>query len=74
MLSVRPESLKLGDSGLAAAVIAREFKGHDLTYTLEAGNVQLVVQTDHTKVLQVGELTFVKLAGEAVVVRGSEKS
>jgi iron(III) transport system ATP-binding protein len=74
MLSVRPESLKLGDSGLAAAVVAREFKGHDLTYTLEAGNVQLVVQTDVSQVLEVGELTFVKLVGDAVVVRGSEKS
>ena len=69
MLSVRPESLKLGDSGLAAAVIAKEFKGHDLTYTLEAGNVQLVVQTDVSQSLQIGELTFVKLAGEAVVVK-----
>ncbi len=73
MLSVRPESLRLGDSGLAAAVVAREFKGHDLTYTLEAGNVQLVVQTDVIQHLQVGELTFIKLVGEAVVVRGSEK-
>jgi iron(III) transport system ATP-binding protein len=73
MLSVRPESLKLSAEGLAATVTAREFKGHDLTYTLEAGNVQLVVQTDHTQSLQVGEGTFVKLEGQAVVVRGSEK-
>ncbi len=73
MLSVRPESLKLGSEGLAAKVTAREFKGHDLTYTLEAGNVQLVVQTDHTNSLQVGDGTFVKLEGPAVVVRGSEK-
>jgi hypothetical protein len=31
------------------------------------------VQTDHTQSLQVGEGTFVKLEGQAVVVRGSEK-
>jgi iron(III) transport system ATP-binding protein len=73
MLSVRPESLKMGSEGLSARVTAREFKGHDLTYTLEAGNVQLVVQTDHTQSLQVGDSTFVKLEGQAVVVRGSEK-
>jgi iron(III) transport system ATP-binding protein len=73
MLSVRPESLKLGTEGLSARVTAREFKGHDLTYTLEAGNVQLVVQTDHTQSLKIGDSTFVKLEGQAVVVRGSEK-
>jgi iron(III) transport system ATP-binding protein len=75
MLSIRPEDLSFVDSPantLQATVIAREFKGHDITYALESGGLQLIVQTDHLCNLNVGDLTHIKLEGPAVPVRGSE--
>jgi iron(III) transport system ATP-binding protein len=75
MLSIRPEDLSFVESGantLQATVIAREFKGHDITYALDSDGLQLIVQTDHTCALNVGDLTHIKLEGPAVPVRGSE--
>jgi iron(III) transport system ATP-binding protein len=75
MLSIRPEDLSFVDAAantLQATVIAREFKGHDITYALESDGLQLIVQTDHTCALNVGDLTHIKLEGPAVPVRGSE--
>jgi iron(III) transport system ATP-binding protein len=75
MLSVRPEDLSFVESGtntLQATVIAREFKGHDITYALESDGLQLIVQTDHLCTFNVGDRTNIKLDGPAVPVRGSE--
>jgi iron(III) transport system ATP-binding protein len=73
MLSIRPEDLKFAETnGLNATVIAREFKGHDITYALESDGLQLIVQTDHTCALNVGDCTQVRLEGPAIPVRGSE--
>ena len=75
MLSIRPEDLKFVESGvntLQATVIAKEFKGHDITYALESDGLQLIVQTDHLCTLNVGDLTQIKLEGPAIPVRGSE--
>jgi iron(III) transport system ATP-binding protein len=73
MLSIRPEDLKFAETnGLNATVIAREFKGHDITYALESDGLQLIVQTDHTCALNVGDYTQVRLEGPAIPVRGSE--
>ena len=75
MLSVRPEDLSFVESGantLQATVIAREFKGHDITFALESDGLQLIVQTDHLCPFNVGDLTHIKLEGPAVPVRGSE--
>jgi iron(III) transport system ATP-binding protein len=73
MLSIRPEDLKFAKmNGLNATVIAREFKGHDITYALESDGLQLIVQTDHTCALNVGDVTHIRLDGPAIPVRGSE--
>jgi iron(III) transport system ATP-binding protein len=74
MLSIRPEDLRLGSlesKGLRAVVVSREFKGHDMTYTLEADGLQLIVQTDHTCAVQPGDTACVQLEGRAVVVGSS---
>ena len=76
MLSVRPEDLRFealeGTGGLVGTVTAREFKGHDITYALEASGLNLVVQADHLCPVRVGDRTRVRLAGRAVPVRGSD--
>ena len=76
MLSVRPEDLRFmpleQSNGVLATVTAREFKGHDITYSLEAQGLNLLVQTNHTCAMRVGEQTRVQLSGRAVPVRGSD--
>ncbi len=77
MLSIRPEDLQLvpldSVGGLSATVTAREFKGHDMTFTLEADGLQLVVQADHTSLVRPGDRARVRLDGRAVVVGSSNK-
>jgi iron(III) transport system ATP-binding protein len=77
MLSIRPEDLRFvpfdSVGGLSATVTAREFKGHDMTFTLEADGLQLVVQADHTCAVQPGALARVRCDGRAVVVGSSTK-
>ncbi len=77
MLSIRPEDLELmpvdSVGGLSATVTAKEFKGHDMTFTLEADGLQLVVQADHTSLVRPGDRARVRLDGRAVVVGSSTK-
>ena len=69
MISVRPEDLRLGQGGADAMVIAREFKGHDVTYTVRVGSHEILVQEDANTLLREGELTTVQLSHPARVVR-----
>ena len=75
MLSIRPEDLHLmppeSAGGLSATVTAREFKGHDMTLTLEADGLQLVVQADHASPVRPGDRARVLFEGRAVVVGSS---
>ncbi|TSA81718.1 ABC transporter ATP-binding protein [Deinococcus detaillensis] len=51
MISVRPEHLAFseGNSGAEAVVLAREFRGHAVTYTLALGQKELLLlDTGHT--------------------------
>jgi iron(III) transport system ATP-binding protein len=85
MLSVRPEQLHFvaadTPNSLSALVLAREFKGHDITYTLSCRPVgkpegqpgaddglHLVLQCDQASRFRVGERVQVQLRGRAVVV------
>jgi iron(III) transport system ATP-binding protein len=71
MLSIRPEDLNFAADGIAAQVVSREFKGHDVTYTVRAGDLTLIVQRPSPAPWQVGQSVYVQLEGQAVVVQGS---
>ncbi len=71
MLSIRPEDLSFADIGMPAEVIAREFKGHDVTYTVRINDLTLIVQRPSPAKWQVGQSVHVQLEGQAVVVQGS---
>lgn len=78
LLSLRPESLtlltpssQLGNliqNQLEATVIAREFKGHDLTYRIRLGNRELTVQESPKSPFMPGDLVRVVVRSKAVVV------
>jgi iron(III) transport system ATP-binding protein len=74
LLSVRPEDLGFADgegTGVEAVVTSREFKGHDVAYTLEAGGLSLIVYTTPDCPLRPGDRSGVAVRGPAVPVRPS---
>jgi iron(III) transport system ATP-binding protein len=74
MLSLRPEDLEFGtleDGGVSAEILNREFKGHDVTYTVRSGGLTLIVQRPSPAAWQVGERVAVRLVGQPTVVLGS---
>jgi iron(III) transport system ATP-binding protein len=71
MLSIRPEDLGFADVGVPAEVVSREFKGHDVTYTVRIGELELIVQRPSPAPWQVGQSVHLQLEGQAVVVQGS---
>jgi len=71
-ISIRPEHLRfehLYPGQPAGQIIRKEFKGHDLTYTVNYGDHTLVVQTDYASSFQVGQSVRVTPIEPAVVVR-----
>ncbi len=71
MLSLRPEDLAFADVGLSAKILSREFKGHDVTYTVRADQLTLIVQRPSPAMWQVGQQVHIKLIGQPTVVQGS---
>lgn len=69
LLSVRPEDVRLGEGGASAVVVAREFKGHDVTYTLRLGTLELLAQATAETLLDPGASVTARVAGAATVVR-----
>ena len=84
LVSLRPEQLGFGVSvsggsegtGLAGRVVAREFKGHDMTYFCEAAvggkPGRLIVQTGPECPYRVGDAVQLVSRGRAVALEGSE--
>ncbi|WP_043982305.1 ABC transporter ATP-binding protein [Meiothermus taiwanensis] len=77
LLSLRPEGLglamplgHLGISGkqLEGTVLAREFKGHDMTYRVQLGNRELIVQESPESPFRPGDKVRVLVRARAVVV------
>lgn len=77
LLSLRPEGLglamplgHLGISGkqLEGIVLAREFKGHDMTYRVQLGNRELIVQESPESPFRPGDKVRVLVRAKAVVV------
>jgi iron(III) transport system ATP-binding protein len=71
MLSLRPEDLEFSDAGVAGEILSREFKGHDVTYTVRTHVLTLIVQCPSPAAWQVGQQVNVKLIGQPTVVLGS---
>ncbi len=70
-VSVRPEHLRLeapGNGEMTGEVIAREFKGHDLTFVVRYGDQTYTVQTDYSCPFVVGQSVRLRHAEPAVVV------
>ena len=77
LLSLRPEGLglavplgHLGIDGkqLEGTVLAREFKGHDMTYRIQLGNRELIVQESPESPFYPGDKVRVLVRAKAVVV------
>jgi len=77
LLSLRPEGLglavPLGHLGIdgkqiEGTVLAREFKGHDMTYRIQLGNRELIVQESPESPFYPGDKVRVLVRAKAVVV------
>lgn len=71
LLSLRPEHLALEfnpDPRHAVRVLAREFKGHDLTYRVQLHERELLIQTDAGCIARVGDLVRLRPLAAAVAV------
>nr|WP_221269737.1 ABC transporter ATP-binding protein [Deinococcus budaensis] len=72
MVSVRPEHLAFarpGEEGAAVTILAREYKGHDVTYTVGLGQHELLVHTAGGEVWPEGEQVRVRVTQPARAVR-----
>ena len=70
-VSIRPEHLQfqhLYPGRPAGQIIRREFKGHDLTYTVSFGEHVLLVQTGHDCPFKIGQSVRLVATEPAVVV------
>ncbi len=77
LLSLRPEALRLlppeeGPPGALGVVVAREFKGHDLTYRVRllAPEREVLVQEGPESPFRVGDRVRVAVAGVGVALEG----
>ncbi len=71
MLSIRPEDLHFSSSGVSGEIISRDFKGHDITFTVKTQHGLILIQTPAPNPQRVGDLVCIALQGQAIAVRGS---
>ncbi len=78
VLAVRPEHIEVTDPergrGVPARVVARAFKGHDLTLGVEAGGRRFRVQTDYRLPWKEGDWVRVRVREPAVVLELEDKA
>jgi iron(III) transport system ATP-binding protein len=76
ILSLRPEALRLipPGEGPLGEVVAREFKGHDLTYRVRllGTDREVQVQEGPTAPYRVGDRVGIQVVGEGVALEGSK--
>ena len=75
LLSLRPEHLSLGDpesmpEALLGRVLSREFKGHDITFTIDVDGSQYLAHTTNRISYQPGDNVAVYPTEPAVVLEG----
>ncbi len=73
-LSLRPEHVAIrpaqaDERDHTGEVIAREFKGHDMTFRVRLGRREYLVQTDYTAAFDVGDRVMLSPRTAAAVVR-----
>jgi iron(III) transport system ATP-binding protein len=73
LLSIRPEHLALSSSPESSAyrggtVLSREYRGHDVTYRVQVGDIEWLVHTDNRSVFAPGDRVFVHALEPAVVL------
>ena len=73
LLSIRPEHLALAANAAAAdslegTVLAREYRGHDVTYRVQVGPVDCLVHTDNRTRYEPGDTVWVRALEPAVVL------
>jgi iron(III) transport system ATP-binding protein len=74
-LSLRPEHLAIHapiDGRPSGKVVAREFKGHDMTYHVRIGSTEYLVQTDSDCRFKVGDTASLKPRTPAAIVDDSQ--
>jgi iron(III) transport system ATP-binding protein len=74
-LSLRPEHIEMHkpiEGRPAGKVIAREFKGHDMTYHVRIGSAEYLVQTDAHSRFKVGDMATLCTRTPAAIVDDSE--
>ncbi len=75
-LSLRPEALRLvppGEGQAQGEVVARAFKGHDLTYRVRVGEREVLVQEGPASPYREGERVGLRVVGEGVPLEAREK-
>jgi len=65
LVSLRPEDLRFSSDGVPAVIVRREYKGHDTTYTVRAGNMELHVHSTDDHVLTEGMHVHLTVHGAA---------
>ncbi|MEX1055769.1 MAG: ABC transporter ATP-binding protein [Rhodothermales bacterium] len=75
LLSLRPEHLTLeaagpDENGSAGQVIAREFKGHDITFRVLLAGSEYLVHTNNRMPFQPGDRVYLRALEPAVVLEG----
>ncbi|MCZ6679644.1 MAG: ABC transporter ATP-binding protein [Candidatus Poribacteria bacterium] len=75
LLSLRPEHLTMSvsNNGQGGKIVLREFKGHDLTYRVQIGEQDYLVQTDYRCPFQVGDWVQLRAVEPTVIVEGKEE-
>ncbi|MDL2344217.1 ABC transporter ATP-binding protein [Deinococcus sp. MIMF12] len=72
LVSVRPEHLAFarpGEEGTPVTIVAREYRGHDVTYAVRLGGQELLVHTSGHEVWPEGEEVRVRVTCPARVVQ-----
>ncbi len=75
VLSLRPEHVELHppiEGRPVGKVIAREFKGHDMTYHVRLGSAEYLVQTDAHCRFKIGDSVTLKTRTAAAIVDDSD--
>jgi len=74
MISIRPEHLTLESvtpancDGTCGTVLSKEFKGHDITFSVQLRNCNCIVHTDNRMPFNVGDSVVVRPLEPAVVL------
>jgi iron(III) transport system ATP-binding protein len=77
LVSLRPEHIDLEAAGTnpseaVATIVAREFKGHDITYRVRFDNSEYLVHTDNRTLFDPGDKVLLRVMEPAVVLEGEQ--